>query len=107
MAPPLNYIHTLKIKRAFIFIERNIGVRSLKPVQIIGWWTDTDSIIYGNGCILKCMSAIQNPGSESIHSHNRNVDYEGISMCHWNVGLIQINTLNMSAIWRRRELIIK
>ena len=30
-----------------------------------------------------------------MNSRNRNVDYEGVSMCHWNVGLIKVNTLNM------------
>ena len=30
-----------------------------------------------------------------MHSHDRNVDSELVSMCHWTVGLIKINTLTM------------
>ena len=43
--------------------------------------------------IMKCIADIQNSGSESMHSRNSHVDYEGVSMCHWNIGLIIINTL--------------
>ena len=38
---------------------------------------------------------IQNTGSESMHIRNSNVDSEGVSMCHWTLGLIKINTLNI------------
>ena len=44
---------------------------------------------------MEFINDIQNPGSESIHIHNSNVDSEEFSMCHWTVGLIKINTLNM------------
>ena len=88
---PLNYIHALKKKYTSFSIERNIG----KPFQIMGWWTDIDSLINGNIFILECITDNQNHGSESMHSRDRNVDYEGVSMCHWNVGLIKTNTLNL------------
>ena len=65
------------------------------PVYIIGWWTDTDYFINWNIFILKFITDIQNPGSESMHSCDRNVDYEGFSMCHWILGSIEINILNM------------
>ena len=47
MFPPLNSIHALKTKCISISIERNIGVIYFKPVQIIGWWTDTDAFTNG------------------------------------------------------------
>ena len=49
----------------------------------------------GNICILECITDIQNPGSESMHSHNRNVDSEGFIMCYKTVGTIKINILNL------------
>ena len=91
----LNYIHELKTKLTFVSIERNIGLRSFKPVQIIGWWTDKYSFMNGKACIMEWITDIQNPGSDYMHICNINVDYEEVSMCHCNVGLIKINTLNL------------
>ena len=71
---PSNYIHALNKERTFISIERNIGVRYLKLVQIKGWGTVTDPCINGTICILKCITDIQNPVSESIHIHIINID---------------------------------
>ena len=92
---PLIYIHALKTKRTAIPIERNIGVIFFKPVQIIGCWTDTDYFMNGNICILEWITDIKNPCSESMRIRDINVNSEGFSMCHWTVGLIKINTLNM------------
>ena len=66
-----------------------IGVRSLKPVYIIGWWNETDSFMNGKTCIMEYITTIQNIGSESMHICNINVDSEGVGMCHWTVGLIK------------------
>ena len=74
----LNSIHALKKKWSFISIESNIGVRYLKPVYIIGWWTDTYSFMNGNICVLKFITDVQNPGSESMYSRDSNVYYEGV-----------------------------
>ena len=90
----LDSIHALKNKWTFV-IKRNIGVRSLKSVNIIWWWNDIDSFINGKICVIKCITDIQNPGSESMHSCNNNVDYEVISIFLLTVGLIKINTLNL------------
>ena len=49
----------------------------------------------GNICILKCITDIQNHGSESMHICDSNVDSEWVSMCQWTVGLIKINTFNL------------
>ena len=54
----LNSVHALKKKWTIISIESNIGVRYFKPVQIIGWWTDTESFMNGKICILKCITDI-------------------------------------------------
>ena len=54
----------------------------LKPAQIIGWWNDTYAFMNGDICILEIITEIQNPGSESMHICDRNIDYEGVSMCH-------------------------
>ena len=64
-------------------------------VHIIGWWTDIESFINGNVCILKCITDIENTCSDSMHICDSNVDSEWVRMCHWNVGLIKINTFNM------------
>ena len=53
----------------------------------MGWWTDTDSLMNRKCFILELMNDIKNPGSESMHIHNKNVYYEGLRMCHWNLGL--------------------
>ena len=45
--------------------------------------------------ILKYITDIQNIGSEPMHIRDRNVDSEGVSMCHWTVGLIKIKILNL------------
>ena len=73
----------------------NIGVIYFKQLYIIGWRTDIDSIMNGNIFILKCINDIQNPGSESMHIRNRNVDYEEVRICHWTIGLIKIDKLNL------------
>ena len=86
-------IHALKTKRTIIWIEMNFGVRYFKPVQIKGWWTDKDSFMNGNICILEWITYIQNPGSESMYRRDSNVDYEEISMCHWAVELIKSTLL--------------
>ena len=91
----LNSIHALKTKWAFVLIYRNIGVRSLKTIYIICWWIDIDPLIHGKCFILKFIAGIQNTGSDSMRSCYSNVDSEGVSMCHWTVLLIKINTLNM------------
>ena len=49
----------------------------------------------GKICIMKCITDIQNPDSEYMHSHDSNVDYELVRTCHWTVVLIKINNLNM------------
>ena len=49
----------------------------------------------GNICIIELISDIQNPGSESMHICDSNVDYEGFGMCHRTVGVIKINNLNL------------
>ena len=71
------------------------GVRYLKKVYIIGCWTDTDYFMNGNIFILKLITDIQNPGSESMHIWDSNVGSEWVSMFHWTVGLIKINALNL------------
>ena len=38
---------------------------------------------------------LQDPGSESMHSRDRNVDSEEVRMSHRTIGLIKINTLNL------------
>ena len=83
--PPPNYINALKTKWTLIWTE----------IHIIGWWTDTDSFMYGRIFILESITDIQNPGSESIHIRDRKVDPEGVRMCHGTVVLIKTNTLNM------------
>ena len=95
VTPPINYIHALKTKWTFISIEMNIVLRFSKPVYIIGWWNVTDSFMNENICILECLTYIQNTGSESMHICNSNVDSEGVIMCHWIVGRIKVNTLNL------------
>ena len=65
------------------------------PVYILGWWTDTDSFINGNICIMGWITDIPNPGSDYMHICNRNVYSEWVSMCHWTELLITINTLNI------------
>ena len=42
----------------------------------------------GNILILEIIYDIQDPGSESMHNHNINDDYEGVRMCHGNAVLI-------------------
>ena len=91
----LYYSHELKNKWTIILIERNIGVRFFKPVQIIGWWTDTEYFINCNIFIVEIITDIQNPDSESMHIQNSNVDYEGVIIYHRTVGLVKINTLNL------------
>ena len=91
----LNSIHALKKKCTIIFIDRNIGVRYFEPVEIIEWLTDTEYFMNGNIFIMKYISDIHNPGSESIHNHNSNDDYEGVRICYWTVGLIKTNNFNM------------
>ena len=82
------------------YINRNIGVRLFKTVQILGWWTDKEYFMNGNLCILGYIADIQNYGSESMHSCYRNVDYEEVRTCHWTEVSIKINTLNMiTSIW--------
>ena len=76
----LNPVDALKTKRIEISIDRNIGVKISKTVQIIGWWTDIDYFMNGNIFILEIITEIQNSGSESIHSRYSNVDVEGIRM---------------------------
>ena len=49
----------------------------------------------GNICILKCVTDILNPGSESMNIRDNNVGSEWVSMCHWSVGLIKINIFNL------------
>ena len=49
----------------------------------------------GNICILKYINNISNPGSDSMHICNRNVYYEWVSMLHWTLWLIKINTFNL------------
>ena len=44
---------------------------------------------------MECITDIQNPVSESMHSRYINVDSEGVIMCHWTVGMIKTNTLNL------------
>ena len=39
---------------------------------------------------MECITDIQNPVSESMHSRYINVDSEGVIMCHWTVGLINM-----------------
>ena len=73
----------------------SIGVICFKLVHIIVWWTNTDSLINGDIFILECIIDILNPGSNSMHSRNRNVDSEGVNMCHWTVRPIKTNTLNV------------
>ena len=82
-------IHALKTKWTFVSIEMNIGVKSLKPVFIIGWWADTEYLMNGNTYILKCITDIQNPGSECMKIRDTDVGSGGVSMCHWTVGLIK------------------
>ena len=91
----LNYVHTLKIKWNIISIDIKIGVRYFKPFYIIGWWTDTEYFINGNIFVLKYITDIQNPGSESIHICNINFDPELFCMCYWTLGLIDINNFNL------------
>ena len=45
--------------------------------------------------VMRCITDIQNTGSESMHSRDRNVGSEGVSMCHCTVGMIKTNTLNL------------
>ena len=45
--------------------------------------------------ITEYISDIQNTGSESMHSRDRNFESEGVRMCHWTVVMIKINTLDM------------
>ena len=78
----LNSILALKTKWTFILIERNIGVRYLKPVQIIGRQAETDYFMSWKICIIECISAIQDYGSDSIQIRNSSVDSEGVIMCH-------------------------
>ena len=52
----------------------------------------------GTFLILKYITDIQNPGSESMHICNSNVDSEGVRMCHWTVWLIKTNTLNLRTL---------
>ena len=59
------------------------------------WWTDIEYLMNGKGCIMEFITDIQNPLSEFMHIRYINVDYEGVKMCHRNVGMIKINTLNM------------
>ena len=66
----------LEGKWTIIFIESNIGVRCFNPVQIIRWWTDTDSSMNGNIYIMKFITDIQNTVTEYIHSRDSNVDSE-------------------------------
>ena len=72
----LNSINALKTKWTLISIERNIGVRFFKPVYIIGGWNDTESLMNGNICFLKCITDIKYTGIESMHSRDRYVDSE-------------------------------
>ena len=91
----LYFIYVLNKKFTAILIDGNIGVIFFKLVQIIGWWTETDSYMNGEICILEQINDTQNPGREYMNSHDSNVDSEGVKMCHWTIGLIKINTLNM------------
>ena len=52
---------------------------------MIGWWNDTDSFMDENICILELINDIQNPSSEFIQRHDRNVGSEGFRMCHCTV----------------------
>ena len=45
--------------------------------------------------ILKCITDIQSPGSDSMHTRDSSFDSEGVNIFHWTVGLIKINTLNL------------
>ena len=80
--------------RCLIYLEEHWG-EIFKPVHIIGCYTDIESFIDGNICIMEFNSDIQNTISESMHSRDINVDSEGVIMFHWTVGLIKINTLNL------------
>ena len=91
----LNSIYELKTKQNLISVEREIGVIFFKSVQIIWWYTDTDSLINGKIDFWESITDIQNHGNESIHSPNINVDSEGSIMCHRTVVMIKINTFNI------------
>ena len=87
----LNSIHSLKAKWTIILIDSDIGLRIFKPVQIIRWWTDTDSFINGKMFILEIITDIQNPGSIRYS----NIYSGGVRICHGTVGLIKINYFNL------------
>ena len=70
----LGSIHALNKKLNIIYIDSNIGVIFFKPVQIIGWWNDTESFMIRNLFILESITDIQNYGSESIHIRYINID---------------------------------
>ena len=89
------YIHELNTNWTIILIQRNTGVMYFKPVQIIGWWTDTKYFINRKICILKFITDIQNTGIESMYIRDSNVDYEGVIILHRTVGHIKTDNLNM------------
>ena len=78
----LSCIHESKTIWDVILIDSNIGVRFFKPVQIIGWWTDTYSFINGKICIMEIITYIKNTGSDYIYIRDRNVVSEVVSMCN-------------------------
>ena len=43
-----------------------------------------DYFMNGKFFILEWITDIQNTGSEYMHICDRNVDSEGLIMCHWN-----------------------
>ena len=88
-------IHTSNKRCTTIYILRNIGVIFSEPFQIIGWWNRKKYFMNGDICIMECITDIKNPSSGSMHSCDRNIDSEGVSMFHRAVGLIKINNLNL------------
>ena len=87
--------NAMKTKCTVISSDRNIGVRFFPLAQMIGWWHDTDSFMDGNICILELINYMQNPSSEFIQRHDRNVGSEGFRMCHCTVELVKTNNLNL------------